>query len=470
MSSTRVKGTPAQGRTPNRSAKTCTWEELGTHATESDCWIAVDGKVYDVTSWLPTHPGGKDLLLLSSGRDVTNLFQSYHPLTQKPAQILKKYYVCDMSNSEFPNYTTKSAFYETVRTRVCQYFQENNIDPQSSWRIYSRMMVVYLGLFITYYLTHYVSFSSILVPLLFAFLFGVFEGLTGLHILHDSSHAAVSHYPSVWKWMGSSFDFLIGASFFAWIHQHILGHHLFTNVRGADPDLGDADVDFRRISPHQPALWFHRYQYIYAPFLYGLLAFKYRLQDSVPFLSGLNGRVRVTAIPTFYILAFFIGKAIFITARLVVPLFFMSLGRVMILFFISEFVMGYYLAINFQVSHIAEGMDFYNTPPPPSSPKNIDNDWAVLQVRTTQDYAHGKYWTSYFAGGLNYQVVHHLFPTISQTYYPEIAPIVVKTCKEYGIPYIVLPSFTSAFVSHIKYLYLMGTDDRMPKSPQKKKM
>ena len=37
-------------------------------------------------------------------------------------------------------------------------------------------------------------------------------------------------------------------------------------------------------------------------------------------------------------------------------------------------------------------------------------------------------------------MVHHLFPAISHTHYPAIAPIVMQTCKEYGVPYKVYPT------------------------------
>jgi len=284
----------------------------------------------------------------------------------------------------------------------------------------------------------------------------MFEGLMGLHVLHDACHASITHRPGVWKWVGSTFDLFVGASYFAWIHQHVLGHHLYTNVRGADPDLGDADVDFRRISPHQKWLWFHRYQHIYAPLLYGLLSFKYRMQDFSTFFSRINGRIRVVNIPIFYVVMFVLGKALFIVARLIIPLFFMPLTHFLVVFIVAELVLGYYLSVNFQVSHIAPDLDFFNTPVPPTKQRDIQDDWAISQVRTTQDYGHGRFFTAFFAGALNYQVVHHLFPSISQTYYPEIAPIVVKTCKEFGVHYVVLPDFWSAISSHVGYLKKMG--------------
>jgi hypothetical protein len=45
---------------------------------------------------------------------------------------------------------------------------------------------------------------------------------------------------------------------------------------------------------------------------------------------------------------------------------------------------------------------------------------------------------------------------VTQTHYPEIAPIVRKTCEEYEVPYVVLPSFWVALKAHLHYLMVMG--------------
>lgn len=99
-----------------------------------------------------------------------------------------------------------------------------------------------------------------------AILYGAAQALFSMHVLHDASHCGISHKPirmssllfylylshlnseknppfinnliTVWRYIGVTFDFLVGGSFFAWLHQHSIGHHLYTNVRGADPDLG----------------------------------------------------------------------------------------------------------------------------------------------------------------------------------------------------------------------------------------
>ncbi len=52
---------------------TYTLDDVAAHATESNCWMVLDGDVYDVTTYIPNHPGGKTLLG-SCGTDATAAF------------------------------------------------------------------------------------------------------------------------------------------------------------------------------------------------------------------------------------------------------------------------------------------------------------------------------------------------------------------------------------------------------------
>ncbi len=53
---------------------------------------------------------------------------------------------------------------------------------------------------------------------------------------HDASHTSIGHKPWNWAWLGRiTMDWFAGASFTSWHNQHIVGHHLHTNILGADP-------------------------------------------------------------------------------------------------------------------------------------------------------------------------------------------------------------------------------------------
>lgn len=151
----------------------------------------------------------------------------------------------------------------------------------------------------------------------------------------------------------------------------------------------------------------------------------------------------------------FFTKIFWVTWRLLLPIAVWQLpvSEVLACFFITEFMTGYYLAFNFQVSHVSTYCDY---PLGSKDGKVIDDEWAVSQVKTSVDYAHGNPVMTFLCGALNYQVVHHLFPTVSQYHYPAIAPIVREVCKKHNVPYNVLPSFKEAFHAHIKHLYNMG--------------
>ncbi|CAA7404836.1 unnamed protein product [Spirodela intermedia] len=52
-----------------------TLADVSKHNTHEDCWLVIDGKVYDVTKFLDDHPGGDDVLLSSTGKDATEDFE-----------------------------------------------------------------------------------------------------------------------------------------------------------------------------------------------------------------------------------------------------------------------------------------------------------------------------------------------------------------------------------------------------------
>lgn len=58
------------------TARTVTAAELAGHSSESDCWVAVAGSVYDVTAYIPNHPGGPGTIIPYCGKDATTAFET----------------------------------------------------------------------------------------------------------------------------------------------------------------------------------------------------------------------------------------------------------------------------------------------------------------------------------------------------------------------------------------------------------
>ncbi|KAK8858938.1 hypothetical protein IAR55_003169 [Kwoniella newhampshirensis] len=59
--------------------KLISYEEVQKHTTREDCWVIIDGKIYDVTEFLDQHPGGPEIILANAGKDATKIFKPLHP-------------------------------------------------------------------------------------------------------------------------------------------------------------------------------------------------------------------------------------------------------------------------------------------------------------------------------------------------------------------------------------------------------
>lgn len=108
--------------------------------------------------------------------------------------------------------------------------------------------------------------------------------------------------------------------------------------------------------------------------------------------------------------------------------------------------------IGFQLAHSVEEASF----PLPNAVNIIENDWAMHQLNTTVNFARGNKLLSWYVGGLNFQVEHHLFPNICHVHYPEISKIVEQTAKEFNVPYLCSPTIRTAVGSHIRMLKRFG--------------
>ena len=74
--STSKPSSPDQTASPSVATNGYTLWDISNHKTQNDCWVAINGNVYDVTKYLDQHPGGSDLILMVCGKDATRAYKT----------------------------------------------------------------------------------------------------------------------------------------------------------------------------------------------------------------------------------------------------------------------------------------------------------------------------------------------------------------------------------------------------------
>ncbi len=352
-------------------------------------------------------------------------------------------------------------FFTTVNQRVNQYFQSRNLSRHGNWKMVVKTMFMFT-LYLTPYFLIMVGVVTQPLPLLgMCILMGVGVAGIGLSVMHDANHGAYSSRPWINDLLGYSLN-MIGGFSFNWKVQHNVLHHTYTNIEGVDEDITPRGI--LRFSPYSPWKPYHKFQWIYAWFLYGLLTFVWVIAKDFTRLSkyvrdGLVEKQKTTSGREWTILI--LSKILYVGYSIVLPtiLLPLTLGQVLVGFLIIHYISGFILAIVFQPAHVIEGTDY----PMPDNEGAMENNWAIHQLHTTTNFAQRNRVLSWYVGGLNYQVEHHLFPTVCHVHYKDIAPIVKQTAQEFGLPYKSTPTFRSALVGHLRLLRKLGEKDFRPR-------
>jgi linoleoyl-CoA desaturase len=351
--------------------------------------------------------------------------------------------------------TDKTEFFNILRKRVDNYFSANKISPQAN----SSMVVKTITIVSLYFLPYFLILTfpvTLLQMFLLALIMGIGIAGIGLSVMHDANHGSYSKNGKTNKFIGNILN-LIGGNSFNWKLQHNINHHTYTNIHEADEDI--EGTAFLRFGPHAKLKKIHRYQYIYTFFFYGLLTFAWVFwKDYVKFnrhiKDGTNTNKRSQNIKVLTnMLAY---KAFYFFYIMVIPLYFLEItfGQWFLGFFCMHFLAGLILSVIFQLAHVVEGVTY----PEPDEKGNIENEWAIHQLHNTANFAVNNKLLNWYAGGLNFQIEHHLFPRICHVHYKPISYIVKETAEEFNIPYIENPTFTSALMSHIRFMKRLGRE------------
>jgi linoleoyl-CoA desaturase len=276
----------------------------------------------------------------------------------------------------------------------------------------------------------------------------------GMSVMHDANHGAYSENKLVNKLMGGTLN-LLGGFDVNWRHQHNILHHTYTNITHIDEDI-DQRLKMRW-TPHFKYHPVQRFQHIYAFLAYCLATLSWTvLKDFRQFYNySQNGVYKSTKWQMAGdFMKLILTKVVYYIYILIIPIVVLKYNTGLIIggYLFMHAIGGFFLSTVFQLAHVVEGTTF----PMPNDKGEIENEWAIHQMETTADFAHGNRFLTWFTGGLTHQVEHHLFPDICHVHYQRIAPIVKSTAEEFGVPYHYNPGYWSALKSHVVILKKFG--------------
>ncbi|QJW95453.1 fatty acid desaturase family protein [Frigoriglobus tundricola] len=350
----------------------------------------------------------------------------------------------------------EAGFMTELRRRADAYFAETGRSERDCWRMYLKTAVILAWLATSYALLVFAAPTVWLAaPLSISLAFAI--SAVGFSIQHDGGHHAYSRFAWVNRLAALSLD-LIGASSYLWRWKHVVYHHTYPNVDGQDTDI---DVGFvARLAPQQRRRWFHRWQHLYLWPLYGLTASVWHLYgDFRDVITGQIGAHRIPRPKGWDLVVFLVGKLVSIGLLLGVPMCVHSWWVVFTFYMVVTAVVGVVLTVVFQLAHCVGEAEF---PEPIDGGRRMEGAWAVHQVRTTVDFARQSRVLCWLLGGLNFQVVHHLFPRVCHIHYPALSRIVEATCRDFGVRYSAHQTFLAGIVSHFRWLRDLGRPQAIP--------
>lgn len=343
----------------------------------------------------------------------------------------------------------KQSFHVELKNRINDYFTSTGKSTTGGYRLFFKALFLLLALVYTY--VQLVFFTpGVLGSVLLCILLGALTAGIGFNVMHDGGHGSFSNHPWVNKGAAITAEFL-GASHFIWNVKHNIIHHAYTNIDGLDDDI-DAKP-FLRMASTQKRYKMHKYQHWYFWIFYSILHLYWSMvSDYRKYFTSKVGEMPLKKMKLKDHISFWFFKVLHYSAFIIVPIIKLGVINWLIGYSIFTVVAGFVLSIVFQLAHTVEDTAF----PMPNDAGKMEDEWAIHQLKTTANFATNNRAISWYVGGLNFQIEHHLFPKISHIHYPAISKIIKQACKEYGVVYVEYPKMYHAVASHVSFLKQMG--------------
>lgn len=427
--------------------------------------LYIHGKWHDVTDFTD-HPGGPIALGIGVGRDCTGLFEMHHfrphardalkhyEISDEEAQVRGLKVEEDKGHFEWEGFA-EDPFVRDLRGGVMDYFAKEakrrgvtfrEATKATPWRLME--IFVFMALWLAC-LPYFFAGCYWAAPVT-AFAAWIFAA----NYWHDSLHFALS---TNWK-VNALVPYFqpFFSSPYAWYHQHVIGHHVHTNVGHRDPDLAHApsfirehnSVKFRKSHESQHKMW-HLLTIWGIGVTLGLNVFAdLRAQCR----GAYNNAVLYRKMHGSRFVVHVIGRLMYLFAAIGWPFLAFPLWQAVYFAVVPCTLYSLCFMVTSQVAHLL-----------PHTTHASDPNFYKHQLATTQDFAptpaaNAPLWkkvhaalTFYVSGGLNMQVEHHLFPAVNHCHLGAIHQVVLKVCAKHDVAQFSCSGYAAAVSQHLSH-------------------
>ncbi|KAL0848580.1 hypothetical protein Bca101_021827 [Brassica carinata] len=399
--------------------KYITHEDLRSHNKPGDLWIAIQGKVYDVSDWIKSHPGGDAVILNLAGQDVTDAFTAFHPGTawHRLDGLFTGYRIGDHRISDVSR---------DYRRMAAEFRKLGLFEAKGHVALYTLSFIAAMFAGVLYGV---LACDSIVAHQIAAALLGLLW-IQSAYIGHDSGHYVIMSNKKcnrIAQIVSGNCLTGISIAWWKWTHN---AHHLACNSLDYDPDLQHIPVFAvsSKFFTSMTSRFYHRkltFDHVarllvsYQHFTYYPVMCFGRINLFIQTFLLLFSRREVEdrALNFAGILVFWTWFPLLVSCLPTWPERF--------LFVFTSFAVTALQHIQFTLNHFAA--DVYTGPP-------TGHDWFEKQAAGTLDITCVPY-MDWFYGGLQFQLEHHLFPRLPRCNLRKVAPVVRELCKKHNLPY-----------------------------------
>lgn len=428
----------------SQKTKEFTRKEVIQHNHEQSCWVIIENEVFDLTSFIQRHPGGKDIILSRAGEDASSFFMMKHGDNKQVKKQLANYRLGQLvAHEQIPAEAFQEPFIEELNKEI----REKNLF-QISASVKRKFFIIRSSFLLLFFLAHIgaIYFSPYnwlsIVLIVFQALIGV--SLFGL-IAHESTHRNFPKnrmlnslltvvWPMIWPFISRK----------PLIYEHN-SHHI---------KIGDEEYDFEvagfskliKYSSQVESASAHKKQHRLAMFWYPFYA------NIITTIGGITSKFWSSHNRT---------VALYHSLSVIASLSYYIFIPAIILGFSWKFFLFYllYQSVLFTGIYVGAAINHFIPASLNEMKADMANKYGYYICHHTSNFGADMPFWFWFTGGFNVQIEHHLSPFVPVENLRELIPIVKQLCQKYNYPYIDYKGVKALWQEHYDFLEILSREE-----------